>query len=151
MKLVKKKVLNLLSFLKDRIGLLSLCIIVSFGWGYFVKDNTILFCLAVAFGGYILIDTIATGYNKYMVDTTKNANNKPPPKVKEIPIEKSVMKITDDDIGEIDPNYFDKFIDQSKKLPNQNGSKLVDIGNTIYTENGDIDDEEIYDNLGVKF
>lgn len=151
MKLVKKKVLNLLTFLKDRISLLALCMIPAFGWGYFVKHHSVIFCLFVTFAGYIMIDIVATGYQKYMSVEVKS-ESKPPPKVKEIPVKQPEMKITDDDMGEIDPNYFDKFMDRTKSLPKQTGSVLVDIGSTISSD-GDIsiDDEEIYDNLGVKF
>ena len=150
MKLVKKKVLNLLSFLKDRISILALCMIPSFGWGYFIKNYSVAFCLLISFTGYILIDIVATGYQKYMVDEVKT-ETKPPPKVKEIPIQPSEMKITDEEIGEIDPEYFDKFLDKTKSLPKSTGSVFVDIGETISSDGDIIDDEEIYDNLGVKF
>lgn len=151
MKLVKKKILNLLIFLKDRMALMALCMIPAFGWGYFVKHNSIIFCLLISFAGYIMIDIVATGYQKYISVEVKS-ESKPPPKVKEIPVKPPEMKITDDDMGEIDPDYFDKFMDRTKSLPKQTGSVLVDIGETISSD-GDIiiDNEEIYDNLGVKF
>lgn len=154
MKLVKKKVINLLTFLKDRAALMALCMIPAFGYGYFIKHNSIIFCLLISFAGYIMIDIVATGYQKYMSDEVKDK----PPDARDIVHEKdqrvTEMKITDEDVGEIDPNYFDKFIQKSKstqQLTPMDGS-LVDIGNNISTNepdyNNDID--EIYQNLGIK-
>ena len=134
-------------------ALMALCMIPAFGWGYFIKGESILFFLVVSFAGYILIDMTIEGYHKYMVDEVKD---KPPDietTTREDP-KATEMKITDEDVGEIDPNYFDKFVQKSKtiqQLTSTNGS-LVDIGNNISSDdsnyNNDID--EIYENLGIR-
>lgn len=116
----KKKIKELFSFISAKIGLLSMALLVSIIWGYIVRGDSLTLCLSIGFGGFILIDLAANSYQKFAED------QQPKPKKEKseetIDMKATPFVVTDEDLGESDPNYEELFL---KNASTQNNSNVA--------------------------
>lgn len=134
----KKRLKKLFFFLKGKIGLLSMCLLTTIIWGYVIRGGNILFCLAVGFGGYILIDlTVSSCQEIYSSDIISSAHTK---KIDDNPQDAPQGKFTIDpeDIGEPDLDYAENFL---KKVKKARPPTINNLGLTISDSDKAINDQ----------
>lgn len=118
----KKKIKELFSFISAKIGLLSMTLLVSIIWGYIVRGDSLTLCLSIGFGGFILIDLAANSYQKFAEDQQPKPKKEKEQSEETIDMKATPFVVTDEDLGESDPNYEELFL---KNVKTQNNSNVV--------------------------
>lgn len=143
-----EKTQKIFEVIKQKIGLLSFCLLCPMIKGYYNPDIPKYIVFIIGLIMFIIIDSISSAIRGIFNNDIQKQNDKP----KERYIKKGENLLDKMDDSAEDADYAEKFLSSVKynDAKKQDDKSLVDITEDIAKE-VTISDDEIYNNLGIKF